>query len=83
MNAGSKEDVMYTKVIFNPDSLSEDEGTEIHLDDLRMMQASADETLAPDKGQGFDFTYPIPPEFSAEILIKNPFDSNIFSKQGF
>jgi hypothetical protein len=56
MSSDNKEDVIYTKVIFNPGSLSDDEGLdqsgELQLEDgMRIIQVNQDETLAPEKGQ--------------------------------
>jgi hypothetical protein len=50
--SSNKEDVIYTKVIFNPDSISDDEGldqaTEIQLED-GMVHYIHDDPLGPEK----------------------------------
>ena len=57
--SSNKEDVIYTKVIFNPDSISDDEGldqgTEIQLEDgmVHFIPTGHDDPLGPEKSNNF------------------------------
>jgi hypothetical protein len=54
MSSGQKQDVIFTKVIYNPGSMSDDElmpESELHLDEgIKIIQVGQDDTLAPEKG---------------------------------
>lgn len=55
MSSNRKDHVIYTKVIFNPESMADEDGlvseTQLHLDEgMRIIHVTSEETITGEKG---------------------------------